>query len=91
MLQVNEEQTTNLMLRIVQVRTRSTEQRLEPSQIIPLLQRFFPFKPSDVVGIHISKQGTGPGVWFRLNDGTVFDMMGLPTDRDLKLYEHDSE
>jgi len=42
---------------------------LNPSQI-------WPWDVSQVVGIHTHMKGVGDGVWFRLNDGTVWNAYG---------------
>ena len=42
---------------------------LKPSHI-------WPWDVSQVVGVHTHLKGVGDGVWFRLNDGTVWNQYG---------------
>ena len=48
---------------------------------------FFGFRPEDVMGIHTHKTGVGEGVWFRLNDGRVFNRYGGIDDPNPALYD----
>ena len=41
----------------------------------------------DVTHVHLYKQGVGKGVWFRLNDGRVFDCIGRPSQLQDHGYE----
>ena len=36
----------------------------------------YPFSLSQVIGVHTHMKGVGDGVWFRLEDGTVWDAYG---------------
>ena len=48
---------------------------------------FFGFRPEDVAGIHTHKIGVGDGVWFRLNDGRVFNRYGGIDEPNPTLYD----
>jgi hypothetical protein len=48
---------------------------------------FFGFHCNDVQGLHEHKQGFGVGLFFRLNDGRVFDVMARPHDPDPAYYD----
>ena len=49
-------------------------------------EELYGFSASDVSEIHRYKAGTGPGVWYRLKDGRVFDSLGRPSRRDRVSY-----
>lgn len=46
-----------------------------------------PFPPADIVGLHTHKLGVGDGVWFRLEDGRVFNGFFELDDTDPALYD----
>jgi hypothetical protein len=50
-------------------------------------EEFYGFTPEDVVHVHLYKQGVGKGVWFRLNDGRVFDVLGQPSQPEAHWYD----
>ena len=50
------------------------------------LSAFYGFAPEDVAETHLYKVGTGAGLWFRLNDGRVFDALGRRSLRDRVAY-----
>jgi hypothetical protein len=44
-------------------------------------REFYGFRASDVIMMHLQKQGLGSGLWFRLKDGRVIDALGRPSHR----------
>lgn len=50
------------------------------------LREFYGFGPEDVAELHSYKADVGEGLWFRLNDGRVFDAMGRRCIRDRAAY-----
>jgi hypothetical protein len=50
-------------------------------------EEFYGFNAEDVARVHLYKQGIGKGVWFRLNDGRVFDFTGKPSEPERHWYE----
>jgi hypothetical protein len=50
-------------------------------------EEFFGFHYNQVAGFHYHKQGWGTGLFFRLRDGRVFDVMARPHDPDLSWYD----
>ena len=44
-------------------------------------REFYGFRASDVIMMHLQKQGSGSGLWFRLKDGRVIDALGRPSHR----------
>lgn len=49
-------------------------------------EELYGFSATDVSEIHRYKAGTGPGVWYRLKDGRVFDSLGRSSRRDRVSY-----
>src|SRR6185369_3471559 len=39
-------------------------------------EQFYGFRAEDVTDIHFNKQGFGRGIWYRLQDGRVIDVLG---------------
>ena len=54
----------------------------EEGEIIDL-----PFSPADVECIHTHKTGHGDGIYFRLNDGRVFNSYGDECETDRTFYD----
>src|SRR5579863_4516861 len=50
-------------------------------------EEFYGFKATEIKATHHHKQGQGPGLWFRLRDGRVFDMFGHSDEGDPLLYD----
>ena len=50
-------------------------------------EEYFGFHYNYVAAVHFHKRGEGKGVWFRLHDGRVFDILGHPDDPDPIWYE----
>lgn len=51
----------------------------------------FCFDSRDVVEVHTYKKDVGAGVWFRLEDGRVFDRCGHVSEFDPGLYRKGSD
>lgn len=51
----------------------------------------FPFRSRDVAEVHTHKDGVGDGVWFRLNDGRVFNCFAEEQLPDQSLYDDGGE
>ena len=49
--------------------TPDQDGNLKPEQI-------WPWNASQVIGVHTHLKGVGDGVWFRINDGTVWNAYG---------------
>ena len=50
-------------------------------------EEFFGFDCNHVAGFHYHRQGYGSGLFFRLHDGRVFDVMARPHDPDPAYYD----
>jgi hypothetical protein len=50
-------------------------------------EEFYGFHYSHVAGLHYHRQGFGSGLFFRLHDGRVFDVMARPHDPDPAYYD----
>jgi len=50
-------------------------------------EEFYGFTAEDVAHVHLYKEGVGRGVWFRLNDGRVVDVIGQPSQPETHWYE----
>ena len=50
-------------------------------------EEFYGFHYNHVAEVHVHKQGEGDGIWFRLHDGRVFDIMGHPDESDRLWYD----
>jgi hypothetical protein len=50
-------------------------------------EEFYGFTAEDVVHVHLYKQGVGKGVWFRLKDCRVVDVVGQPSQPESHWYE----
>jgi hypothetical protein len=48
---------------------------------------FYGFEATEVKATHHHKQGKGVGLWFRLRDGRVFDMLGHSDEVDPAFYD----
>jgi hypothetical protein len=46
----------------------------------------YSFRPEDVAEMHLNKQGSGRGLWYRLKDGRVFDAAGQPSQAERYWY-----
>jgi len=51
------------------------------------VEEFYGFHYNHVATFHCHKQGFGCGLFFRLHDGRVFDVMAGPHDPDPSLYD----
>lgn len=51
-------------------------------------EAFYGFTPGMVAELHRYKQGVGPGIWFRLTDGRVFDALGRHSTRAASAYRN---
>lgn len=49
-------------------------------------EQFYGFSPGEVTDIHLNKCGSGSGIWFRLRDGRVFDLRGIPSETGREWY-----
>ncbi len=49
-------------------------------------EELYCFRPEDVAELHLSKQGFGRGLWYRLKDGRVFDAAGQPSHPERHWY-----
>jgi len=50
------------------------------------VEQFYGFAPAEVSDIHLRKNGHGTGLWFRLRDGRVFDLRGIPSEEGREWY-----
>lgn len=50
------------------------------------VEQFYGFTPEEVSGIHLRKNGHGSGLWFRLHDGRVYDLRGIPSETGQEWY-----
>lgn len=51
-------------------------------------EELYGFRAEDVIEVHKYKNGTGQGLWLRLQDGRVFDTDGRPSEPEREWYEH---
>jgi len=49
-------------------------------------EELYGFRPEDVAEMHLTKQGFGRGLWYRLKDGRVIDAAGRPSDQERYWY-----
>ena len=61
-------------------RTQGATEALTPEE-------FYGFQSTEIKATHHHKQGKGPGLWFRLRDGRVFDKFGHSDEADPAFYD----
>lgn len=50
------------------------------------VEQFYGFSAEEVSDIHLRKNGHGTGLWFRLRDGRVYDLRGIPSESGREWY-----
>jgi hypothetical protein len=92
MLKLTVADITRLMYRAIeQLQKRRATLHANVDKIPLDLKAVFPFRPTDVEGIHTRKADEGAGVWFRLKDGRAFTKYGQPAPHDPALYDTTDE